>query len=277
MFEGDEIDLGQLPVQTCWPGDAGPLITWGLVVTRGPQGVPDAARAAEPGHLPPAGDRPAPGHHALAGASRRRARLPRLRAGQPGPAVSDRGGAGRRPGDDPRRGDAGARHAVGVPVRRPAARQPHRGGRRVVGEPAEAAGAGQRRDRARGPHPGGAAGLRRERASTAWRLREIGGYLHALEGPFGDHTGYYNEQDWFPVFEIDAPDAPPRPDLPLDLHRQAARRAGGARRGAERGLRADPAEAVSGDRRLLPAARRLQLPAGDRQHPEAATRATPSG
>ena len=33
--------------------------------------------------------------------------------------------------------------------------------------------------------------------------KEIGGYLHALEGPFGDHTGYYNEQDWFPVFEID--------------------------------------------------------------------------
>ena len=34
-------------------------------------------------------------------------------------------------------------------------------------------------------------------------LKEINGYLHALEGPFGDHTGYYNEQDWFPVFEID--------------------------------------------------------------------------
>ena len=33
-------------------------------------------------------------------------------------------------------------------------------------------------------------------------LKEVGGYLHALEGPFGDHTGYYNEQDWFPVFEI---------------------------------------------------------------------------
>ena len=33
-------------------------------------------------------------------------------------------------------------------------------------------------------------------------LKEINGYLHALEGPFGDHTGYYNEQDWFPVFEI---------------------------------------------------------------------------
>ncbi len=33
--EGDAVDLGRLPVQTCWPGDAGPLITWGLVVTRG--------------------------------------------------------------------------------------------------------------------------------------------------------------------------------------------------------------------------------------------------
>ena len=36
---GDEVDLGMLPVQTCWPGDAGPLITWGLVITRGPQSV----------------------------------------------------------------------------------------------------------------------------------------------------------------------------------------------------------------------------------------------
>jgi 4-hydroxy-3-polyprenylbenzoate decarboxylase len=35
------------------------------------------------------------------------------------------------------------------------------------------------------------------------KLMERGGYLHALEGPFGDHTGYYNEQDWFPVFRID--------------------------------------------------------------------------
>jgi 4-hydroxy-3-polyprenylbenzoate decarboxylase len=34
--EGKDVDLGRLPIQTCWPGDAGPLITWGLVVTRGP-------------------------------------------------------------------------------------------------------------------------------------------------------------------------------------------------------------------------------------------------
>jgi len=36
VWEGAEVDLGRLPVQTCWPGDAGPLITWGLTVTRGP-------------------------------------------------------------------------------------------------------------------------------------------------------------------------------------------------------------------------------------------------
>jgi 4-hydroxy-3-polyprenylbenzoate decarboxylase len=36
VWEGSEVDLGRLPVQTCWPGDVAPLITWGLVVTRGP-------------------------------------------------------------------------------------------------------------------------------------------------------------------------------------------------------------------------------------------------
>jgi len=36
VLEGDAVDLGKLPIQTCWPGDAGPLITWGLVVTKGP-------------------------------------------------------------------------------------------------------------------------------------------------------------------------------------------------------------------------------------------------
>jgi len=36
IMRGDEVDLSILPVQTCWPGDAGPLITWGLVTTRGP-------------------------------------------------------------------------------------------------------------------------------------------------------------------------------------------------------------------------------------------------
>jgi 4-hydroxy-3-polyprenylbenzoate decarboxylase len=33
----DEVDLDRLPIQHCWPGDAGRLITWGLVITRGPE------------------------------------------------------------------------------------------------------------------------------------------------------------------------------------------------------------------------------------------------
>ena len=36
VIEGEQVDLSRLPVQTCWPGDAGPLITWGLVITKGP-------------------------------------------------------------------------------------------------------------------------------------------------------------------------------------------------------------------------------------------------
>ena len=36
VIEADAVDLASLPIQTCWPQDAGPLITWALVVTRGP-------------------------------------------------------------------------------------------------------------------------------------------------------------------------------------------------------------------------------------------------
>jgi len=36
ILSGEEVDLSQLPIQTCWPEDAGPLITWALVITRGP-------------------------------------------------------------------------------------------------------------------------------------------------------------------------------------------------------------------------------------------------
>ena len=122
---------------------------------------PGRSPASEPGHLSSAGDRPPSGDHALARPSRRRPRFPRVRRGPPGPAVPDRGRARRGPGDDARRRHAGARHAVGVPVRRLAARQPDRShrlrGRRCRGR---AAGARERRVRVRRPHPG-----RRRRAS----------------------------------------------------------------------------------------------------------------
>ena len=40
VWEGKDVDLSRLPIQHCWPGDVAPLITWGLTVTRGPQGLP---------------------------------------------------------------------------------------------------------------------------------------------------------------------------------------------------------------------------------------------
>ncbi|HRN64055.1 MAG TPA: 4-hydroxy-3-polyprenylbenzoate decarboxylase [Alicycliphilus sp.] len=36
VVEGDEVDLSRLPIQHCWPGDVAPLVTWGLTITRGP-------------------------------------------------------------------------------------------------------------------------------------------------------------------------------------------------------------------------------------------------
>ena len=192
-------------MQTCWPGDAGPLITWGLVVTRGPQGVAAAAAAPEPRHLPPAGDRPAPGHHALAGAPRRRARLPRLRAapipGQPFPIAVALG--------------ADPATILGAVTPVPDTLSEYQFAGLLRGSRTELVDTRRRRRRRDAAGAGAAprscskATSRPPRraspasASTACRCKEQGGYLHALEGPFGDHTGYYNEQDWFPVFEID--------------------------------------------------------------------------
>ena len=41
VLQGDDIDLSELPVQTCWPGEPAPLITWAMVVTEGPGGSPE--------------------------------------------------------------------------------------------------------------------------------------------------------------------------------------------------------------------------------------------
>ena len=38
VLRGEEVDLDRLPIQTCWPNEAGPLITWPLIVTKGPSG-----------------------------------------------------------------------------------------------------------------------------------------------------------------------------------------------------------------------------------------------
>ncbi|MEL6115311.1 4-hydroxy-3-polyprenylbenzoate decarboxylase [Photobacterium sp. SP02] len=37
VWQGDEVDLDKIPVMSCWPGDVAPLLTWGLTITRGPE------------------------------------------------------------------------------------------------------------------------------------------------------------------------------------------------------------------------------------------------
>ncbi len=76
VLRGEAIDLGLLPVQTCWPGEPAPLITWPLVVTRGPG--KRARRRVQPRHLPDAGDRAQHDADALAQAPRRRPASPPL-------------------------------------------------------------------------------------------------------------------------------------------------------------------------------------------------------
>ena len=224
----------RLPIQTCWPDDAGPLITWGLTVTRGPhkkrqnlgiyrQQVIGAQQA----------------HHALAGAPRRRARLSRSSPGASGHAVSGRRRARRRSGDDARRGDAGAGHAVAntsspacCAARRPRSSSASAHDLQVPARP-------------RSCSKASSIPMRRPPATNAPR---------AVRRP---HRLLQRESSASRCSRIERITMRRDPDLSLDLHRQAAGRAGGARRGAERSVRAAAAEAVSRDRRLLSAARRL--------------------
>src|SRR4051812_15440346 len=181
VWEGKDVDLARLPIQFCWPGDAAPLITWGLVITKGPH--------------------------------KKRQNLGIYRQQVIGRNkvimrwLAHRGGA-----LDFRE------HGIANPG------QPYPIAVALGADPATILGAVT-------PVPDTLseyqfAGLLRGQRTTLTKaigseLRvpasaEIvleghiypdeshpSGFEHALEGPYGDHTGYYNEQDWFPVFTID--------------------------------------------------------------------------
>jgi 4-hydroxy-3-polyprenylbenzoate decarboxylase len=197
-----EVDLGRLPVQTCWPGDAGPLITWGLVVTRGPQGVPEARRRQNLGIY----------RQQVIG---RREVIMRWLAHRGG-ALDFREFAQANPGRPfPIAVALGADPAtiLGAVTPVPDSLSEYqfagllRGGRTEVvdtgvGEGTRLQVPASAEFVLEGHIPTASAAFTGE-SERGVRLKEQGGYLHALEGPFGDHTGYYNEQDWFPVFRID--------------------------------------------------------------------------
>ena len=203
VLEGGDIDLGSLPVQTCWPGDAGPLITWGLVITRGPQSVPNPRARQNLGIY----------RQQVIG---KREVIMRWLAHRGG-ALDFRDFARANPGQPfPMAVALGADPAtiLGAVTPVPDTLSEYqfagllRGGRTEVVDTSVGDGALKLQAPAsaefvlEGHIPIAAAGFTGE-SEAGVKLMERGGYLHALEGPFGDHTGYYNEQDWFPVFRID--------------------------------------------------------------------------
>jgi 4-hydroxy-3-polyprenylbenzoate decarboxylase len=202
-IEGADVDLARLPVQTCWPGDAGPLITWGLVVTRGPQGVAQPRRRQNLGIY----------RQQVIG---RRQVIMRWLAHRGG-ALDFREFALANPGQPfPIAVALGADPAtiLGAVTPVPDTLSEYQFAGLLRGSRTEVAdtGVGEGEWRLQVPAsaeivleghiPVAAPGFVGE-SEAGVRLKEQGGYLHALEGPFGDHTGYYNEQDWFPVFQVD--------------------------------------------------------------------------
>jgi 4-hydroxy-3-polyprenylbenzoate decarboxylase len=201
---GDEVDLGAWPIQTCWPGDAAPLITWGLVVTRGPQhGVARPRLRQNIGIY----------RQQVIG---RREVIMRWLAHRGG-AQDFREFALARPGQAfPIAVALGADPATTLgavtPVPDSLSEYQFAGLLRgsatelvdcSVGEPDRPLQVPASAELVLEGHiptaPPGFKGV----SEHGVPLREHGGYLQALEGPYGDHTGYYNEQDWFPVFRID--------------------------------------------------------------------------
>ncbi|HMC15148.1 MAG TPA: UbiD family decarboxylase [Albitalea sp.] len=200
--EAGDVDLGVLPVQTCWPDDAGPLITWGLVITRGPQGIAKPRRRQNLGIYR---------QQVIA----RNQVIMRWLAHRGG-ALDFRDFALANPGRPfPIAVALGADPAtiLGAVTPVPDTLSEYQFAGLLRGSRTELAESGVGEGELMLQVPATAEIVLEGRIPTAplgfsgrsehgIELKEKGGYLHALEGPFGDHTGYYNEQDWFPVFEI---------------------------------------------------------------------------
>ncbi|HNQ04869.1 MAG TPA: 4-hydroxy-3-polyprenylbenzoate decarboxylase [Thiobacillaceae bacterium] len=174
VWEGQDVDLSRLPIQHCWPGDVAPLITWGLVITRGP-------------HKP-----------------RQNLGIYRQQVIAPNKVImrwlAHRGGA-----LDFR--DFQATHP-GQPFPLVVA---------IGADPATLLGAVtpvpdslseyQFAGLLRGAKTEVARALGSDLSVPASAEIVLEGVIHpgetALEGPYGDHTGYYNEQETFPVFTVE--------------------------------------------------------------------------
>ncbi|MGY6217199.1 4-hydroxy-3-polyprenylbenzoate decarboxylase [Methylolobus aquaticus] len=174
ILSGSDIDLGRYPVQTCWPGDVGPLITWALVITRGPHK-----------------ERQNLGIYRLQVLERNKVIMRWL--AHRGGALDFRDWQAAHPGEPfPIAVALGADPATILGAVTP-----------VPDTLSEYAFAGL----LRGSKTEVAKAQLSELRVPASAEIVLEGFLYpddnAPEGPFGDHTGYYNEVESFPVFTIE--------------------------------------------------------------------------
>ena len=173
VLEGDQVDLDQLPIQTCWPGDAAPLVTWALAITRGPEK-----------------DRQNLGIYRMQKIAKNKLIMRWL--AHRGGALDYRDFQKKNPGKPyPVAIALGADPATTLGAVTP-----------VPDTLSEYAFAGL----LRGEKTQVVKCIGSDLQVPASAEYILEGFLHgdeAEEGPFGDHTGYYNEVETFPVFTID--------------------------------------------------------------------------
>ena len=173
VLQGDEVDLTRLPIQHCWPGDVAPLLTWGLTITRGPR-----QKRQNLGIY----------RQQLIGKNKLIMRWLSHRGG----ALDLRDWQQAHPGENfPLAVAIGADPATTLGAVTP-----------VPDSLSEYAFAGL----LRGDNTEVAKALSCDLEVPAHSEIVLEGYIApgemAPEGPFGDHTGYYNEVESFPVFTV---------------------------------------------------------------------------
>ena len=184
VWEGAEVDLARLPIQHCWPGDVAPLITWGLTVTRGPQGLPTSKARQNLGIY----------RQQVIAPNKVIMRWLAHRGG----ALDFRDHCLAHPGEAfpvavALGADPATILAAVTPV--PDSLSEYQFAGLLRGAKTEVVACLGERQRA--------AQLQVPASAEIVLEGSIDPHETALEGPFGDHTGYYNERAEFPVFTIE--------------------------------------------------------------------------
>lgn len=181
VWEGGDVDLARLPIQHCWPGDVAPLITWGLVITRGPHQARQNLGIYRQQVL--SRNQLILRWLAHRGGALDFAEHARLHPGEPYPVAVAIG--------------ADPATILGAVTPVPDSLSEYQFAGLLRGARTEVA---------------PALGIPLSVPAFAEIVLEghiypdathASGWQHALEGPYGDHTGYYNECAEFPVFTVD--------------------------------------------------------------------------